>query len=35
MKSELGPSNPEDRLARKSMLGVDTTIEHDAAATRR
>jgi len=34
VESELGPSNPEERLARKSMLGIDTTIEHDAAATR-
>lgn len=35
MASELGPSNPEQRLARKSMRGLDTTIERDAVATRR
>ena len=32
--ADLGPSNPEDRLARKAMLGVDTTLERDAMATR-
>lgn len=35
LASDLGPSNPEERLARKSKLGLDTTIELDAAATRR
>jgi transcriptional regulator with XRE-family HTH domain len=33
--SGLGPSNPEKRLARKSMLGDDTSIEFEALATRR
>lgn len=33
--SDLGPSNPEQRLARKSMLGIDTAVELDAVATRR
>lgn len=32
--SDLGPSNPEERLARKAMLGVDTSLERDAMATR-
>lgn len=32
--ADLGPSNPEDRLARKAMFGVDTTLERDAMATR-
>jgi len=35
VNSDLGPSNPEQRLARKSMLGLDTALELDAAATRR
>ena len=35
LASDLGPSDPEERLARKSKLGLDTTIELDAAATRR
>ncbi len=33
--SELGPSNPEQRLARKSMRGLDTSVELDAIGTRR
>jgi transcriptional regulator with XRE-family HTH domain len=33
--SELGPSNPEQRLAHKSMRGVDTSVELDAIGTRR
>lgn len=33
--SELGPSNPELRLAHKSMRGLDTSVELDAVATRR
>ena len=32
--SYLGPSNPDERLARKAMLGLDTSIERDAMATR-
>ncbi len=35
VNSDLGPSDPEQRLARKSMLGVDTALELDAVATRR
>lgn len=35
VNSDLGPSNPEQRLARKSMLGLDTALEFDAVATRR
>jgi transcriptional regulator with XRE-family HTH domain len=31
--ADLGPSNPEDRLARKAMFGVDTTLERDAMPT--
>lgn len=33
--SDLGRSNPEERLSRKAMLGLDTAIELDAMATRR
>jgi len=33
--SELGPSNPEQRLAHKSMRGLDTSVERDAVSTRR
>ena len=33
--SELGPSNPEERLAQKSMRGLDTSVERDAVGTRR
>jgi transcriptional regulator with XRE-family HTH domain len=32
--SELGPSRPEERLARKSMQGLDTSVELDAIGTR-
>ena len=32
--SDLGPSRPDERLARKAMLGLDTSIERDAMATR-
>jgi transcriptional regulator with XRE-family HTH domain len=32
--SDLGPSDPEERLTRKAMLGVDTSIERGAMATR-
>lgn len=35
MSTELGPSDPEERLARKSMLGHDTSVELDAMASRR
>ena len=35
MASELGPSNPEERLAHKSMRGLDTSVERDAVRTRR
>jgi transcriptional regulator with XRE-family HTH domain len=35
MASELGPSNPEQRLAHKAMRGLDTSVELDAIATRR
>lgn len=35
VNSDLGPSNPEQRLARKSILGLDTALELDAVATRR
>ncbi|MGD2043348.1 MAG: helix-turn-helix domain-containing protein [Acidimicrobiia bacterium] len=35
MASELGPSDPEQRLAHKSMRGFDTSVELDAVATRR
>lgn len=35
MASELGPSNPEQRLAHKFMRGLDTAVELDAVATRR
>lgn len=34
MSIDLGPSNPEERLARKAMLGMDTSLERDAMATR-
>jgi hypothetical protein len=30
----LGPSNPEERLARKAGLGLDTSIERVALASR-
>lgn len=32
--SGLGPSNPAERLARKDLLGLDTSIERDALTTR-
>ena len=32
--SRLGPSDPDARLARKAMLGQDTSIEREAMATR-
>jgi transcriptional regulator with XRE-family HTH domain len=32
--SDLGPSNPDERLTRKAMLGLDTSIERDAMASR-
>ena len=35
MASELGPSNPKQRLAHKSMRGFDTSVELDAVGTRR
>ena len=35
MASELGPSNPEQRLAHKSMRGLDISVELDAVGTRR
>ncbi len=35
MASKLGPSNPEHRLAHKSIRGLDTTVELDAVGTRR
>lgn len=31
---DLGPSNPDERLARKATLGLDTSIERDALASR-
>lgn len=31
---DLGPSNPDERLTRKAMLGLDTSIERDAMASR-
>lgn len=31
---DLGPSKPEERLARKEMLGMDTSVERHAMATR-
>lgn len=31
---DLGRSNPDERLARKAMLGLDTSIERDAMASR-
>lgn len=34
MASELGPSDPEQRLAHKSMRGLDTSVELDAVGTR-
>lgn len=34
MSFDLGPSNPAERLARKTMLGVDTSLESDGMATR-
>ena len=33
--SELGPSNPEQRLVHKSSRGLDTSVELDAIGTRR
>jgi transcriptional regulator with XRE-family HTH domain len=33
--SELGPSDPEQRLAHKSIRGIDTSVELDAFGTRR
>lgn len=35
LASELGPSNPQARLAHKSMQGLDTSVELDAIETRR
>ncbi len=35
MASQLGPSDPEQRLAHKAMRGLDTSIEFDAVGTRR
>ena len=34
MASDLGPSNPEERLAHKAMRGLDTSVELDAVSTR-
>lgn len=31
---DLGTSNPDERLTRKAMLGLDTSIERDAIASR-
>jgi transcriptional regulator with XRE-family HTH domain len=31
---DLGPSNPEERLARKASLGLDTSVEASALLTR-
>jgi transcriptional regulator with XRE-family HTH domain len=35
LASDLGPSDPEERLARRAKLGLDTAIELDAMSTRR
>lgn len=35
LASDLGPSSPEERLARKSVRGLDTSVEMEAVATRR
>lgn len=32
--ADVGPSDPEKRLARKAMLGMDTSLERGAMATR-
>ena len=34
LNSDLGSSNADERLARKTMLGLDTSIEREALATR-
>ncbi len=34
MASELGPSDPGQRLAHKSLRGLDTSVERDAIGTR-
>lgn len=31
---DLGPSDPEERLARKTRLGTDVSLERDAVASR-